>query len=246
MDILFTSAWWVVACLAVVAGIARGLAGFGIGLIMMPVGAALLTPQIMVPVLTAIDAPVALLLIWSAWREFDRRNVFTLILSAVVCLPVGVYLLTVVDAVTLSLFVNVSVLLVAIALMSGFVIRGRASTARDVGIGGLSGVLHGSVSLPGPPIILGWVATQTPGPKLRANIIVYFMFIDVLVIPVHWTAGLFTEPALWLAASLAPIYFAATMVGKGLFGKVPEKWFQRLVLSLVMIGAVGGLITTLV
>jgi len=231
--------------LAFIAGIARGLTGFGIGLIMMPIGAGLLTPQVMVPVLSAIDLPVAILLIWSAWREFDRKNVFTLIVSAVICLPIGVFLLTIVDAATLSLVVNGIVLGAAIALLSGFAIKGKASTVRDAGIGGLSGILQGSVSLPGPPIILGWVATQTPGPKLRANIIVYFLFVDLLVLPVHWTAGLFTEQVMWLVVSFGPIFFVATIVGKALFGFVPENWFQRLVLGLVILGAVGGMITAL-
>lgn len=229
------------AALALVAGVARGLAGFGVGLVMMPVGALLMTPQVMVPVIAAIDIPIALYLMGSAWRQFDRRNVAILGGSAVLALPLGVYALTVVSAEVLALSVNALALAVAIALLAGLRLKGRDTAARTAGIGALSGVLQGSVSLPGPPIILGWVAAQLPGTILRANIIMYFLLIDVIVVPMHAVAGLFTHEAIVLAISLTPIYFIGTVIGQKSFGHVPEDWFRRVVLGLVILGAVSGI-----
>jgi uncharacterized membrane protein YfcA len=243
MDVLLSSAFMIMAGFAAVAGVARGLAGFGVGLIMMPLGAVLLTPQVMVPVIALIDIPVALYLMGSAWRDFDRRGVFPLIAAAALFMPLGVYALTVVDGVTLSIVVNVLAFLAAVALLAGSRIKGGPSLGRTLGTGALAGLLQGSVSLPGPPIILGWVAAQVPGPVLRANIIVFFLFIDVVVVPMHWAAGLFTEHTLILAAGFLPIFFGGTVIGRHLFGRVPEVWFRRVVLGLVIAGALAGIAT---
>lgn len=228
------------AGLAAVAGLARGLAGFGVGLVMMPVGALLFGPQIMVPVIAAIDIPAALYLMGGAWRIFDRRDVGRLTLAAVLALPVGIYALTVVDAVLLALAVNIIALVAAFALLVGARIGGEPSAGRSVGIGVTAGLLQGAVSLPGPPVILGWVAAQVPGPVLRANIIMFFLVIDAIALPMHWVAGLFTAQTLAVAASLGPIYLAGTIVGRRLFGRVPAGAFRRVVLGLVIFGALSG------
>jgi uncharacterized membrane protein YfcA len=245
MELLLTPAWWVMAGLATVAGIARGLAGFGVGLVMMPVGAILFGPQIMVPMIALIDIPAALYLMGGAWRIFDRRDVGRLTLAAVLTLPLGIYALTVLDAAVLALAVNAIALAAALALLAGVRIGGRPSAARSISIGAVAGLLQGSVSLPGPPVILGWVAAQVPGPVLRANIIMFFLVIDAVAVPMHWAAGLFTEAALVAAASLGPIYLAGTVAGRHLFGRVPPEVFRKVVLGLVILGAASGIALSL-
>lgn len=245
MDVLFSTPFLIMAGFALVAGVARGLAGFGVGLVMMPLGAVLLTPQVMVPVIALIDIPVALYLMGPAWKQFDRRGVFPLIAAAALFMPVGVYALTVVDAATLSIAVNVLAFAAAVALLAGLRIDGAPSLKRSMGTGALAGLLQGSVSLPGPPIILGWVAAQVSGPVLRANIIIFFIFIDVVVVPMHWAAGLFTDHTLIVAAGFLPFYFGGTVIGRHLFGRVPEAWFRRVVLGIVIAGAAAGIIAAL-
>lgn len=243
-DLLLTPAWWVMAGLAAVAGVARGLSGFGVGLVMMPVGAILFGPQIMVPVIALIDIPASLYLMGGAWRIFDRRDVGRLTLAAVLFLPVGIYALTVLDAALLVLLVNGLALIAAAALLAGVRLGGRPSTGRSVTIGALAGLLQGSISLPGPPVILGWVAAQVPGPVLRANIIMFFLAIDMIAVPMHWAAGLFTAATLAIAVSLGPIYLCGVVVGRRLFGRVPPDAFRRVVLGLVILGALSGMALT--
>lgn len=229
----------------VLAGVARGLAGFGFGLIVMPIGALLFMPQTLVPVLALVDIPAAILLLGGAWRLANQREVTPLILAAVICLPVGVWLLLVVSAEALTVFVHVLVLCVGIALLRGLKWQGPPSMARTLVLGGMAGMLHSSVSLPGPPIILGWVAANLPGAVLRANIIVFFLAIDIISLPILWTAGLFTQPVLILAASMTPVYLGGVLLGRALFPYISEKLFRRAVLGLVILGALSGLIVSL-
>lgn len=245
MDALFTFSWLVLAMLLTLGGIARGLAGFGVGLIVMPIGILLFTPQTLVPILALVDSPAALILAGGSWRLADRREVAPLALAAVFCLPIGVWLLHVIPADFLVLFVHLFVLSVAIALLCGLRWKTPPNLGRTLCLGGLSGALQSAVGLPGPPIILGWVAANLPGPVLRANIILFFLILCILSLPVLWGAGLFTQPVLILTVSLMPLYLAGILIGRRLFGVVSEEGFRRFVLALVILGAVSGLIVSL-
>lgn len=242
MDLLLTFDWWVVAILAAIAGVARGLSGFGIGLIMMPIGGALLTPAFMVPVLSILDSPASVFLLAEAWKRIDKRDVLILASAAAVCMPAGIWILTYVEAGTVAVCANAVALATAVALLAGLRLRGAPSLARSMATGGLSGVLQGAAALPGPPIILGWVAAQIPGPALRANIIAYFALIDALVVPMLWISGLFTVEVLWFGASLLPLYLGGVLIGRKAFGLISEGLFRRVVLGLVILGALSGIV----
>lgn len=245
MDLLLTFDWWVVAVLAAMAGVARGLSGFGIGLIMMPVGGALLTPAFMVPVLSLLDTPASLYLVTESWKRIDRRDVLNLAGAAIVCMPLGIWILTYVEADIVAIGANAVALMTALALLAGLKLGGRPSLPRSLATGALSGLLQGSAALPGPPIILGWVAAQVPGPMLRANIIAYFAIIDALIVPMFWISGLFTADVLWFGASLLPVYLGGVWLGGRAFGRVSETAFRRVVLGLVILGALGGIAVAL-
>ena len=245
MDTLFTLEWGVVAGLAAAAGVARGLSGFGIGLIMMPIGASLLTPAFMVPVLSVLDCPASLVLVREAWKQVDRRALAWLAGAALVAMPAGIALLKVVEAETLAIAVNVMVLATALALLAGLKISGEASRLRTVVTGALSGLMQGAAALPGPAVILGWVAAQVPGPTLRANIIAYFALIDAIAVVMLTLSGVFTWDTLIFGLSLLPIYLGGVVVGRRLFGVISERAFRRVVLGLVILGSVTGIGMTL-
>ena len=244
MDNLFTLEWGVVVGLAAAAGIARGLSGFGIGLIMMPIGASLLTPAFMVPVLSVLDFPASMVLVREAWRQVDRRALAWLAGAALVAMPVGIALLKVVEAETLAIAVNVMVLATALALLAGLKISGEASRLRTIVTGALSGVMQGAAALPGPAVILGWVAAQVPGPTLRANIIAYFALIDAIAVVMLTVSGVFTWDTLIFGLSLLPVYLGGVVIGRRLFGVISERAFRRFVLGLVILGSVTGIAMT--
>lgn len=237
-----TPGLWAIVVLALVAGFARGLTGFGIGLIMMPVTAVVLGPRVAVPLLALIEIPVTIWLARTAWHDFDRREVGYLSLAAGLGIPIGIALLLWIDPDIMKRAVAVLVLASAIALWVGFSIKGGPSTVRTLVTGFTAGVLHGSVNLPGPPVILGWLAAQVPGARLRANIILFFLGLMIVVVPGHWVAGLFTPHVLALGAIMAPVFALGTLVGKCCFGRVSEHLFRRIVLGMVTAGAIAGLL----
>lgn len=234
---------WPVFGIAALGGLARGLSGFGVGLVMMPICASVLGPVVAVPMLALIDAPTAAWLATKVWRDFDRREVLIILIACAVGAPIGISMLLIIEPDTIKNIASVIVLLSAAALISGFKLKGEASTPRTVGAGLAAGILEGSVSLPGPPLILVWLASQVPGKQLRANIIMFFLGMMIVVIPAFAIAGLMTANTLIITTAVFPFFGGGVVVGNLLAGHVPEKAFKRCVLGLVVAGAVSALLT---
>jgi uncharacterized membrane protein YfcA len=243
--LIATPAWYGFAVLAFVAGFARGLSGFGIALIMMPLTASLYTPRVAVPIMMLIDLIPTLLLFRNARHHVNAKEISVLSLAAFAGIPLGVSILVYLDADTMRTVISALVVLAAIALAAGFRISGKPSALRDAVTGFLSGLFSGSASLPAPPVIIGWTAAQVPGQVLRSNIICYFAALTLVQAPVLWYSGLFTAKALILGITAAPIFGIGVYAGAHSFPFIPEKLFRQLVLVVIGVGAVFGLISPL-
>src|SRR3954462_3953667 len=86
---------------AVLAGAVRGFSGFGSALILSPSLAALYGPAVAVPVALLLEFALAGPFVPPALRLLHPRRPPTLCLAATVMVPVGAYVLSVVDATAL-------------------------------------------------------------------------------------------------------------------------------------------------
>src|SRR6266702_4134153 len=89
-----------ICAIAFVAGTARGFSGFGSALIFMPLASSFAAPRLVAALLLIIDFVAAAPLLPNAWRKADRRATATIVLGALVGVPVGTYFLSVLEPVT--------------------------------------------------------------------------------------------------------------------------------------------------
>ena len=73
-----------------------------------------------------------------------------------------------------------------------------------VPVGWLSGFLHGSTGIPGPPVVLFLVNQSLPKRVFRANINGYFFSLNAISIPWFTFMGLMDKSILSRAALLVP------------------------------------------
>ena len=78
--------------------------------------------------------------------------------------------------------VSLRALLVPCLLLAGLRYRGALSKPLLLGTGGVSGFLGGIVGVPGPPVILLYLASPKAAAKVRANILVYLFAFDIVLI----------------------------------------------------------------
>src|SRR6201999_595370 len=104
------------------------------------------------------------------WREVTPLSIFLAI-----GLPIGTWLLLVLDPVVLRWCIAIVVLSLVPVLWSGWRYHGTPRLPLTIGVGLFSGVSAGAVLIAGPPVILYWLGGGSSPKILRANLMVLFM-----------------------------------------------------------------------
>ncbi|HLI12144.1 MAG TPA: sulfite exporter TauE/SafE family protein [Alphaproteobacteria bacterium] len=231
--------WVVLAVL--LGGLLRGLSGFGGAMIMVPVVGAVLGPAAAVPIANMVDIVITAPLLPDAFRRCRWREVLPLFVGGALLVPVGVWLLTLLDPELLRRAISVVILVAAAAMASGWRYKRQPSHSVSFGVGALSGLLSGAAGVSGPPVVLFWLGGQAAAPTLRANLIAYFGLMDVITVGSLWLGGLFTRPVLTLSLIMMPVYGIGVWLGAHGFRLASERTFRRLSLAAVMLIAVASL-----
>lgn len=226
------------------AGVVRGLSGFGSGLIIAPVAAALYDPVTAVAMLVVIDSlptlPVTLPVVKLArWRE-----VLPVLAGMAMLVPLGVYILKHTDTMILRWIICIAILTCVAILWSGWRYRGSRGLPVSIAVGGLSGLLSGIAALPGPPVVIYWMASSLPTAIIRANLLTLFLFSEVFSAANLWAAGLFNRERLLLGLVLTPLYALSVYLGGKLYGAASDAVYRRLALTLVAAAALLALPAT--
>jgi len=230
------------AAAAGVAGLVRGLTGFGGALILVPVLSLFLGPVVAVPVLNIVDGVATFPLLPDAMRRCRWPEVIPLLLGALALLPFGIYALRYVDPATLRHVMSVVILGIVGCMVVGARYVGSPSRTVGAGVGALSGLMSGAIGLSGPPIVLFWLGGQADARTARANMIAYFGLLSIAVIAMVSFSGLLTWPVLRLSIVLLPIYAVGVLLGARGFRVAPERWFRAFALGLIAAVAIVSLV----
>jgi len=227
--------------IAVLAGVVRGFSGFGSALIYMPLMAAVYEPRVAAVTLLMIDfvstAPYAL----GAFRHCTWREVLPIFLAASVGIPFGALALTAVDPTILRWFMALVVLALLAVLMSGWHYEGQPRLPLTIGVGLFSGVGGGAVQIAGPAVIIYWLGGGNPAATVRANLLVYFLLTEIVLIAAYVWQGLFDANLSALSMLLAPPFFIATAAGAYFFHGSSDLLYRRIAYAIIVAAAVLSL-----
>ncbi len=241
IEIVSSWAWFFTALAAFTAGVARGFSGFGAGLIFIPVASIFYAPAFAVPVLVIVDTVASLQLLPKAARICDKKQIAWMLAGAAIGAPINVWILAFIEADFMRMALSIFTLIILIPMATGWRYKGKLGHVSTVLTGGASGFLNGAIAVPGPPVILFWLAGQDAGDKVRANIIIFLAIMAGIVAVGLTYHGLFTKDVLVFSVTLIPVYVIATRVGAWLFPYVSERLFRMLALSLVAVIAIVSL-----
>jgi uncharacterized membrane protein YfcA len=224
-----------------VAGLVRGFAGFGSGMIIMPAASSVLDPfgAIIFMMMAELLGPLPNLP--AAWRDGAPRDVGRLMLGVVVAVPVGVYCLSALSPEFFGWVVSVSVLTLLVILMTGWRYRGVLTPRLTVGTGALGGFMGGFAGIPGPPVIMLYMSSILPISVIRANFLLYLLAFDVVMIVIFGFWGLFVWQAALLGLIAGVPNVLANMLGARLFDPTAEVLFRRVAYIIIASSAIIGL-----
>lgn len=229
------------AAAAMVAGLVRGFAGFGTAMIMVPVASAMWGPSVGIPIVIMLDAVVTLPPTALALTRCDWGEVLPVALGGIVCVPLGVWLLTLADPTALRWLISAVILVVVAVLGRGWRYAGRTPLALRAAVGGTSGLAGGFLGVSGPPVILFWLGGAGAAATVRANIFAFFGLLSVGTISGFALNGLITPQSLIRMALLLPFFAASLWLGTRGFAGAGERQYRGIALGACALAAVLSL-----
>jgi len=232
---------WMLPLGVVAAGLVRGFSGFGTAMVYLPVAGQVLPPVWTLVTLIVIDLLGPIPAIPGALRAAHRRDVLRLGLGAALALPVGVWILTSLPPTPFRYAVSAVTLTLLILLVAGLRYSGPVGRPLIFATGGLSGLLGGAVGLPGPPVILLYMARPLPVAAIRASTLLFLVLFDAMLLAVFGVSGLLAPALLILGLILTLPYLAAVWLGTALFDPARETLYRRIAYAIILASALAGL-----
>lgn len=227
------------------AGLAKGFSGFGQSAIIVAGLTLFLPATIVVPAALFIEISTSLGQLPSVYRLINMRMLSILLVSALFGNLMGIQLLTSIDDTTVRIAIAAIIGFCVITLLSGFRYPYKLPQWAFAGVGLISGITNGLAALGGLPVVLAFAITQTPPATFRANLIAYFMALEITAIIMAWQHGLVQKPQMLVAAYALPIVFLGIWIGSIGFHRINVAHFQRIVLILLLTIATILLVRTL-
>ena len=230
------------AAVAMAAGLMRGFAGVGSGMLMAPIFAIVFGPVQTVAIIIAMELVVTAQLLPSVAKDIDWRLVGLMGAAATVFMPAGSWLLNTVDAELMTRGVALLVLVVALVLLAGWRYEGRKRALSSATVGAVSGVMLAATSLGNPPVMIYLLSSRDGAARNRANFTGYFAVTLSTLIVWMTLMGAISGAALTRAAIFLPGFMLATWAGARLFQRSSEIIYRRVALGLLVCVGVFGLL----
>ena len=238
---LATDGLWFLAIGAILAGVVRGFTGFGTAMVYLPVAGQVLGHFEALTSMIVKDLVAPLIHVPRAIRDGHPADVVRLALGAVVAVPLGVWVLSLVDPSVFRWGVSLVALSLLVVLILGVRYRGTLTRRLVYATGAMGGFLAGCVGLPGPPIILLYMASSLPVRAIRANNMLYLILADVILLAVLWWSGFLAVSALMIGVLMIAPYLLGNWVGALLFKPEAERVYRYVAYAIIAGSAILGL-----
>lgn len=232
--------FWILFVISL-AGIVRGFSGFGTALIFVPVAGIFLPPQTVIAVMALTGIASTAALIPRAWRQAARAEVGLLALAAMLTVPLGLWVMTILDQTTVRWIVAMVAGGTLMVLVAGWRFSGQVNLPGLLLIGAAAGVIGGMTGLTGPVVILFYLAGQSLAQRVRANTILFLAALDVVIVVNLLFGGSVGWPEVALAITLAVPYFTTTMIGQALFDPKHERLYRWVAYAVIGLAVLSGL-----
>jgi len=220
----------------------QGITSFGFSLVAVPLLSMFLSLKLIVPLLVIFSFILNSIILIKLKDYINFKEIYLLILSAIIVTPFGASLLINVDERILQLVVGILVVFSAIMFKTGFNIKVKNEKLAYIPVGILSGILNGAVSLSGPPVILFLTNQDKDKQVFRATLTSFFWILNIVTIFVFFNKGLINENVMKSAFQLLPSLLIGSVLGVKIGNKVKEDNFKNLTILLMTIMGVLSIV----
>ena len=223
----------------------RGLTGFGMAIILVPLLGLVIRPDKAVVLAILLQFLIGPVGIKTIIADSDRPSSLMIAGFAVLATPFGLWLLahTAPDVARLLIsFIAIGAFILVILPKGQGVVPGRAVTAAT---GVAAGVLTGFAAMPGPPVVPYYLRGAFTPVTARASMMLIFFATAIAGTIASTLLGLATLPLILLAVALFVPMFIGNHLGQMAFGRVSPTIWRSMVALLLGVAGIAALIRLL-
>ncbi|MEA2096225.1 MAG: sulfite exporter TauE/SafE family protein [Candidatus Cloacimonadota bacterium] len=221
----------------------QGLTGFGFSILAVPLITLFISPKIAVPILLIYSMIINIVVLYSTRKAVNLKKIWILLAAGIITMPLGTHLLVIMNENILKIFIGSMILVFGILLLIGFRKQFANEKLAMLPVGILSGLLGGSISISGPPIILFLSNQNMDKHTFRGNLSAYFFILNLFTIPVYYLNGLLTKEVWNYSLTFFPGLLIGVFVGSFFSHKIKDGHFKKLTLMLLIVMGILSIIS---
>lgn len=218
-----------------ISAIIQGMTSFGFSLVAMPFLTLFLPLKLIVPTLVICSLVLNLVIFSKMKGKLHIKRILVMLVIGIISTPIGVEILTLIDENYLKASVGSLVIFSALIMMKDIHVSFKNKTLTYAITGFFSGVLNGSVSLSGPPVVLMLVNEGEEKDNFKKNISGYFLALNIFTIPSFLAKGLISTEVLKMFSVGSVVIVIGAFIGIKIGEHIDETKFKKIVLVMIML-----------
>lgn len=222
-------------------GLSKAGLGGGLGPLITIVMSVFIPPSQAIGVLLPVLMIGDVFAVWAYRRSWDRGIIGRLLPAAAGGVAIASFFLGTVSERGLEIFLALLSITFVIYRVAEQRIRSldiRPGTAAGLAAGFTSGITSTVAHAGSPPVVVYLLANRTPPVAYVATTAVFFAAVNWLKVPGYMAAGLLDPTLIVRLAPLALLTLPGVIVGRRLVERVSRAFFDRLIIGLLLVGAV--------
>lgn len=228
------------------AALVRGLTGFGMAIILVPLLGLIIPPGqavVLGILLQLLIGPAGMKIILA---DADRATAIPIALIAMATTPLGMLLLRAAPADIARLLITAVAVGAFVAVLLPKQPEGhRPGRVAVAGTGLASGILTGFAAMPGPPVVPFYMRRSLPPKVARASMMLVFFGTAIAGTLSAWSVGLASVRLMLLALLLFVPMWIGNRLGGMAFGKVPAALWQTIVAAVLGLAGISAVLRLL-
>ena len=208
----------------------QGATAFGFALVAVPLLLLLMPAVDAVALSLALGSILNLFMVRIERSRIAWREIGWLMPAAAAGAVTGMFLLKSFDGPLFKAFIALAFLVMAVLMLTGRSWKAGPGQALRQSMGFLSGLLNGSTSMGGPPVVLYLTGRGLTKEKLRGTLAMFFLLGNLTALAAFVASGLINTELAGETVVLATAVIPGSLAGRALTSRLHPRSFRTMVL----------------
>lgn len=213
----------------------QGTTGFGFSLFSIPLLTLFISPKTVIPMILLVSVIINISVLYNSRKSLNFRIILPIFLFSLIGVPIGAKLLLILPDYILKIVIGVFILLFGILFFFNVRFKVKYEKVTRAVVGFFSGLLNGSITMSGPPVILFFANDQKGKMHFRAHLSSFFLLLTLVTIPVYIYYGLITKIVISYTLIFSISVIIGVVGGNLLIKKIHDDHFGKLTFVIIIL-----------